>query len=293
MSEASSAVIDILQGRVRDLGDGEMVRRVLPTGHRLMVGPFIFFDHMGPWNMAPGRGVVVRPHPHINLSTVTFLFEGQIDHRDSLGTFQTIKPGDVNWMTAGSGIAHSERSPQAERQSGPHVHGIQSWVALPQADEECAPAFTHYPAATLPRLERDGVKLCLIVGEAYGLRSPVAAHSPTFYVDAQLVAGARLAVPTHYSERALYVVDGSVSAAGQRFGEGMMPVFAAGAEVEIVAEADTHLMLLGGEPLGTRKIWWNFVSSRAERIEQAKDDWKSRRFAQVPGETEFIPLPEK
>lgn len=289
----SDAVIDILQGRTRDLGGGEIVRRVLPIAHRLMVGPFIFFDHMGPWNLAPGRGVDVRPHPHIGLSTVTYLFEGRIDHRDSLGSVQTIVPGDVNWMTAGRGIAHSERSPADERAAGPHVHGIQSWVALPEADEECEPAFTHYPGATLPRSSGDGVRLCVIAGEAYGLRSPVATHSPTFYVEAHLAAGARLALPTQYSERALYVVDGSVSCAGQPFTEGMLPVFAAGAEVEVVAERDTHLMLLGGEPLGARTVWWNFVSSRPERIEQAKTDWLAQRFAAVPGETEFIPLPER
>jgi redox-sensitive bicupin YhaK (pirin superfamily) len=288
----SEAVIDILQGRVRDLGGGEMVRRVLPIGHRPMVGPFIFFDHMGPWNLAPGRGVDVRPHPHIGLSTVTYLFEGQIDHRDSLGTLQTIKPGDVNWMTAGRGIAHSERSPADERSRGPQVHGIQSWVALPVDDEECAPAFVHYAGATLPRIERDGVRLCVIAGEAFGLRSPVVTHSPTFYVDVHLRAGARLTLPSQYSERALYVVDGSVSLGAQTFAESALPVFAAGAVIEIVADVDAHIMLLGGEPLGPRKIWWNFVSSRAERIEQAKADWKAQRFAAVPGETEFIPLPE-
>ncbi|WP_051361995.1 pirin family protein [Solimonas soli] len=288
----SDVVIDILQGRVRDLGGGEMVRRVLPIGHRLMVGPWVFFDHMGPWNMTPGRGVDVRPHPHIGLSTVTYLFEGRIDHRDSLGSVQTIVPGDVNWMTAGRGIVHSERSPPDERAKGVRVHGIQSWIALPADEEECAPAFTHYAADRLPRAARDGARICVIAGEAYGLRSPVVTHSPTFYVEAKLAAGARLKMPAGYGERALYVVDGSVALGAQRFAEGTMPVFAAGAEIEVLAESEAHLMLLGGEPLGARTVWWNFVSSRPERIEQAKADWKAQRFKKVPGESEFIPLPE-
>jgi len=291
-ADMSEIIIDVLEGRVRDLGGGEMVRRVLPIGHRLMVGPWVFFDHMGPWSMAPGRGIDVRPHPHIGLSTVTYLFEGRIDHRDSLGSVQTIVPGDVNWMTAGRGIVHSERSPADERAKGVRVNGIQSWIALPAEDEECEPAFTHYAAEQLPRVERDGVQLCVIAGEAYGLRSPVVTHSSTFYVEAKLKAGARLTMPDGYSERALYVVDGSVSIGERQFGEGTMPVFAADAAVDVVASRDTHLMLLGGEPLGRRQVWWNFVSSRPERIEQAKADWKAGRFDAVPGETEFIPLPE-
>ena len=288
----SDPIIDVLQGRVRDLGDGDTVRRVLPIGHRKMVGPFVFFDHMGPWNFAPGRGTDVRPHPHIGLATVTYLFDGAIDHRDSLGSVQTIRPGDLNWMTAGRGIVHSERSPADAREHGARMHGIQSWVALPGDAEECDPAFVHYPASALPGRDADGVRLRVIAGEAYGLRSPVECASPTFYVEAHLSAGATLAMPDGYRERALYVVDGAVEIAGRAFGESAMPVFAEGADVNVRATCDTHLMLLGGEPLGERQIWWNFVSSRAERIEQAKADWKAQRFEKVPGETEFIPLPE-
>jgi redox-sensitive bicupin YhaK (pirin superfamily) len=289
---ASDPIIDVLQGRVRDLGDGDTVRRVLPIGHRKMVGPFVFFDHMGPWNFAPGRGTDVRPHPHIGLATVTYLFDGAIDHRDSLGSVQTIRPGDLNWMTAGRGIVHSERSPADAREHGARVHGIQSWVALPDDAEECDPAFVHYPASALPGRDADGVRLRVIAGEAYGLRSPVECASPTFYVEAHLRAGATLALPDGYRERALYVVDGAVEIAGRMFGESAMPVFAEGADVSVHATRDTHLMLLGGEPLSERQIWWNFVSSRAARIDQAKADWKAQRFDKVPGETEFIPLPE-
>lgn len=293
MSTSAEIVVDVLQGRVRDLGDGDTVRRVLPIGHRLMVGPFIFFDHMGPWRFVPGRGTDVRPHPHIGLATVTYLFDGAIDHRDSLGSVQTIRPGDLNWMTAGRGIVHSERSPPDDRARGTLVHGIQSWVALPDAAEECAPRFEHYAAAELPAREAEGLALRLIAGEAWGLRSPVRCASPTFYAEARLAAGRALRLPDHYGERALYVVDGAVAIGGHAYGEGAMPVFAPGAAVEARATADAHLMLLGGEPVGPRHIWWNFVSSRAERIEQAKADWAAQRFAKVPGETEFIPLPER
>ncbi|NGY05670.1 pirin family protein [Solimonas terrae] len=289
----SDSIIDVLEGRVRDLGDGDTVRRVLPIGHRLMVGPFIFFDHMGPWNFAPGRGTDVRPHPHIGLATVTYLFEGAIDHRDSLGSVQTIVPGDLNWMTAGRGIVHSERSPAAAREHGARLHGIQSWVALPDDAEECDPAFVHYPASALPGRDADGVRLRVIAGAACGLQSPVHCASPTFYVEAHLRSGATLSLPDDYRERALYVVSGGIEIAGRRFAESAMPVFAEGAAVSVRAVADTHLMLLGGEPLGARHIWWNFVSGRPERIEQARADWAAQRFAQVPGETEFIPLPER
>ncbi|NKF20811.1 pirin family protein [Solimonas marina] len=288
----SDSIIDVLQGRVRDLGDGDTVRRVLPIGHRLMVGPFIFFDHMGPWNFTPGRGTDVRPHPHIGLATVTYLFDGAIDHRDSLGSVQTIRPGDLNWMTAGRGIAHSERSPADDRAHGARVHGIQAWVALPTDAEECEPRFEHYPGSALPQRDADGARIRVIAGSAYGLESPARVASPTFYVEAKLDAGARLSMPGGHPERALYVVSGAVDIDGRRFGEGDMPIFAADADVTLHATSDAHLMLLGGAPLGTRKIWWNFVSSRAERIEQAKADWKAGRFDKVPCETEFIPLPE-
>ncbi len=292
-STGDTCVIDVLHGRPHDLGDGDTVRRALPIGHRPMVGPFIFFDHMGPWRFAPGRGVDVRPHPHIGLATATYLFDGAIDHRDSIGSVQTIVPGDLNWMTAGSGIVHSERSPASAHAGGALVHGIQAWVALPADAEECAPAFSHYAATVLPVHEASGIWLRLLAGSAYGLRSPVTLASPTFYAEARLRAAARLQLPEHYSERALYVVHGSVRIGAHEFGEGQMPVFAAGAPITLQAQDQTRLMLLGGEPVGTRTIWWNFVSSRAERIEQAKADWAAQRFAAVPGETEFIPLPQR
>lgn len=287
----SEVIIDVLQGRVRDLGDGDTVRRVLPIGHRQMVGPFIFFDHMGPWNFAPGRGTDVRPHPHIGLATVTYLFDGAIDHRDSLGSVQAITPGDLNWMTAGRGIVHSERSPSEARTTGARVHGIQAWVALPLEAEQGEPRFEHYPASKLPYRDQAGVQLRVIAGSAYGMTSPANCASPTFYVEAKLRAGTTLELPQDYSERALYVVAGRIAIADRTFKESDLPVFAADARVTLRAEQDAHLMLLGGEPVGARKIWWNFVASSDALLEQAKADWLAQRFDKVPGETEFIPLP--
>jgi redox-sensitive bicupin YhaK (pirin superfamily) len=288
----ASAIIDRIEGRARDLG-GFSVRRILPVGHRKTVGPFIFFDHMGPVALPPGAGMDVRPHPHIGLATVTYLFEGSLMHRDSLGSVQLIEPGAVNWMTAGRGIAHSERSSAQERARGVRLHGIQSWVALPRELEETEPAFAHHPASSLPQLQRNGATLRIIAGAAYGAMAPVKVSSPTLYVDAQLQAGAQLQLPAEHEQRAVYPVDAAVIVAGERGEPGSLVVLAPGAPVTLDAPAAARVMLLGGAPLdGERFIWWNFVSSSQERIEQAKADWRAQRFAGVAGETEFIPLPE-
>jgi redox-sensitive bicupin YhaK (pirin superfamily) len=258
-----------------------------------MVGPFIFFDHIGPNEMPPGYGIDVRPHPHIALATVTYLFAGEMDHRDSLGSHQTIKPGDVNWMLAGRGIVHSERTgPEARRSGGP-LHGIQSWVALPTAEEESAPRFDHHPAATIPHLTRPGAALQIVAGTAYGARSPVGVCSPTLYVAATLEAGATLPLPDEHPERAIYVVEGEVSVGGRQLAPGTMVVFHAG-PAEVRALVPSRFVLIGGAPVdGERHIWWNFVASSPERIERAKTDWKEGRFGIVPGdEHELIPLPE-
>jgi redox-sensitive bicupin YhaK (pirin superfamily) len=279
--------------RTRDLGDGFEVRRALPDIRKRAVGPFVFFDQMGPVTLAPGHGLDVRPHPHIGLATVTYLFEGEILHRDSLGTVQPIRPGDVNWMTAGRGIVHSERTPPALRAAGPRVHGIQTWVGLPAADEEMAPSFVHVPGRDLPVLDERGVRLRVILGEWEGESSPVPLRSATFYVDAKLDAGARVVLPGEYAERAAYVVEGTVTHDGKPFAAGQLLVFAALAEAEIAAQGHARVVLFGGESLGERFMWWNFVSSRKDRIAQAADDWKAGRFAAVPDETDFIPLPDK
>jgi redox-sensitive bicupin YhaK (pirin superfamily) len=288
------AVTRVLEGRPRDLG-GFSVRRVLPAGGQQTVGPFIFFDHMGPAIFAPGEGVDVRPHPHIGLATVTYLFEGEFMHRDSLGSAQLIRPGDVNWMVAGRGIAHSERTPPELRRApaGAPIHGIQTWIALPTAHEETSPSFSHHPAADLPEITGNGAQLRLIAGEAYGARAPAAVFSPMFYVEAILEAGATIELPDHYQDRAAYVVEGCVEVAGQHYAVGQMTVFAAAVPVMLRASGPTRVMLLGGAPLdGPRHIWWNFVSSSRERLERAKLDWRDDRFAAVPGDPERIPLPE-
>jgi redox-sensitive bicupin YhaK (pirin superfamily) len=282
----------IVSGRERDLG-GFSVRRVLPAGGLQMVGPFIFFDHLGPADLPPGDGINVRPHPHIALATVTYLFSGALLHRDSLGSLQEIRPGDVNWMTAGRGIVHSERTPAHERAHGMHIHGIQSWVALPDSHEEDAPAFTHHPARSLPRIERDGSELTIIAGEAFGHRSPVATVWPTLYVDLVMPAGSVVRIPPDHTDRAVYVAAGDAMLDDTRITLAQMAVLTTGSTVTLRAETDSRIMLLGGERFPTsRYIWWNFVSSSQGRIEQAKRDWREQRFAPVPGETEFIPLPE-
>ncbi|MFC4167692.1 pirin family protein [Teichococcus aestuarii] len=285
----------VLLPRAHDVGGFE-VRRALPARGRQMVGPFIFFDQMGPGEFLSGRGLDVRPHPHIGLSTVTYLFEGAIQHKDSLGSDQPILPGDVNWMTAGRGIAHSERTAPALRTGGSRLFGIQSWVALPKAQEERAPDFAHHPASALPVLREPGLHLRLIAGEGWGARSPAGGQDGLFYADAVLSAGAALPLPDHHEERAAYVLEGSASVAGEAFDPGRMLVFRAGDRLALRAgPRGARLLLLGGAAMdGPRYLFWNFVSSSRERIEQAKADWKSGRFAKVPGdEQEFIPLPEE
>jgi len=282
----------VIDQRRRDLGGFE-VGRVLPYGPHKMVGPFIFFDHIGPANFAPGleKSADVRPHPHIGLSTVTYLFEGEITHRDSVGSHEDIHPGEVNWMTAGSGITHSERFEKIREVGGP-LHGIQSWVALPGRDEETAPAFAHYGHVELPTVDEGGVWGRLIAGEAFGVRSPVTTHSPLFYAHCALQDRARVEMPQGYSERAAYVASGSVEADGRRFSAGQMLVFDKGGNATLTSVGPAIVMLLGGEPVGERFIEWNFVSSSQERLEQAKADWRAGRM-KLPymDDKEFIPLP--
>jgi redox-sensitive bicupin YhaK (pirin superfamily) len=282
----------VIDQRRRDLGGFE-VGRVLPYGPHKMVGPFIFFDHIGPANFAPGleKSADVRPHPHIGLSTVTYLFEGEITHRDSVGSHEDIHPGEVNWMTAGSGITHSERFEKIREVGGP-LHGIQSWVALPGRDEETSAAFAHYGHVELPTVDEGGVWARLIAGEAFGVRSPVTTHSPLFYAHCTLQDRARVELPQGYSERAAYVASGSVEADGRRFSAGQMLVFDKGGNATLTSVGPAIVMLLGGEPVGERFIEWNFVSSSQERIEQAKADWRAGRM-KLPymDDKEFIPLP--
>lgn len=286
-----SAIETIIRPRERDLG-GFSVRRVLPAGPRQMVGPFIFFDALGPATFAPGTGVDVRPHPHIGLATVTWLFEGELLHRDSLGCTQLIRPGEVNWMTAGSGIAHSERTPLEIRSRPFRLHAIQSWVALPQSAEETAPEFQHYAASELPELKANGVYLRVIAGTLLGLTSPVRTYSALGYGVLELAANARCVLPPEHEERAVYVVDGDLTADGEAVPAGTLATLRAGESVVLHASSASRCMVLGGEPAdGPRHLWWNFVSSSPERLERARQDWKLGRFATVPGETEFIPLP--
>ncbi|AUX44673.1 pirin [Sorangium cellulosum] len=289
----AGAIELVIDARARDLG-GFAVRRVLPSSRRRLVGPFVFFDHMGPASFAAGEGISVRPHPHIGLATLTYLFEGEILHRDSLGTAQRIRPGDVNWMVAGGGIVHSERGDPARMAEETRLHGVQCWIALPVAHEEDAPRFEHHPAATIPVVTRPGASLRVIAGEAYGARSPVGVLSPTLYVHAELDPGAALPLPDGHTSCAAYVIEGSIGCDGQRFVEGTMLVFRAGAPAVLHASSRSHVMLLGGAPLdGERHVVWNFVSSSRERIERAKQDWKEGRFPKVPGdEIEFIPFPD-
>jgi len=290
---STPAIATIVDARPRDLGGFE-VRRLLPAAARRLVGPFIFFDHMGPARFPPGKGMDVRPHPHIGLATVTYLFEGEILHRDSLGSHQAIRPGDINWMTAGRGIVHSERTAPALRESGTSVNGLQLWLALPVAHEETAPEFHHHPADTLPVLEHEGARIRVLAGAAYGEESPVHAFSPLFYLDVVMPAGCTLPLPGDHEERAAYVVEGALACGAERAAPGRLFVFTPGVEVVLRAESEARVVLVGGAPLaGDRHIWWNFVSSATERIEQAKRDWKEGRFPTVPGdEEEFIPLPE-
>ena len=281
----------------RDLGDGFSVRRALPSAHRRMVGPFIFFDQMGPVAFKGGEGLDVRPHPHIGLATVTYLLDGEIMHRDSVGSVQAIRPGEVNWMTAGSGIVHSERTRPELRASGSSLYGLQTWVALPRAHEETAPSFSHHKADAIPSTEAEGVTLTLIAGSSDGLRSPVPTFSDMVYADIRLAANARYRATAEHVERAFYVIEGTVGVEGQTgtFAPHELAVLKPDAEIVLYAEGGpARLMLVGGEPFPEgRKIFWNFVSSDAERIEQAKRDWREQRFAPVPDEHDFIPLPEE
>lgn len=283
----------VIAQRRKDLGGFE-VGRVLPYAPRRMVGPFIFFDHMGPAQFAPGipKTVDVRPHPHIGLSTVTYLFEGEIMHRDSVGSEQPIRPGELNWMTSGSGITHSERFERARAEGGP-LHGIQAWVALPEKDEETDPAFDHYGASALPTFEDNGARGRLIAGKSAGLVAPVRTHSPLFYVHWVLQPGAAASIPAAHPERALYVAEGEIEVLGQRFTAGQMIVLAQGDAVTFRAETPATIMALGGEPVGPRFIEWNFVHSSKERIEQAKADWRAGRM-KLPDldHEEWIPLPD-
>ena len=288
------AISQVIVPRTVDLGDFA-VRRALPSVRTRMVGPFIFFDHFGPAEFRAGNGLDVRPHPHIGLATVTYLFDGEIMHRDSLGTAAPIKPGEVNWMTAGRGIVHSERTGPELRSSGSPIHGLQMWVALPAAKEEIEPAFAHHETDEFPMLTDGGVFVRVVVGSLYGKTSPVPTIHETMFANVALRAGATLPLDADHEERALYIVDGSIDISGDTFAAGQLLVFKPGDRVTIKAAGDAHVVILGGAPMdGPRHIWWNFVSSRKERIEQAKSEWKAGHFGKVPGdEIEFIPLPEK
>jgi len=276
----------------RDLGDGFTVRRALPQPQRRMVGPFIFFDQMGPVEMRDGQGLDVRPHPHIGLATVTYLFDGEIIHRDSLGSVQPISPGELNWMHAGAGITHSERSPDAARHGGSGLFGLQLWVALPASQEESAPSFQHHDADAIPSGEMDGVTVRQIVGRMDGLAAPVKTLSEMIYAEIAMPPGTRYRVSSEQVERAFYLIAGAVTVDGQPFGPSELVILKPHAEIVLASETGARLVLVGGEPFPEQRfIYWNFVSSRAERIEQAKQDWREQKFAGVPGEQEFIPLP--
>jgi redox-sensitive bicupin YhaK (pirin superfamily) len=285
----------IIVPRVRDLGDGFMVRRALPHSQRQMIGPFIFFDQMGPVQLVPGRGMDVRPHPHIGLATVTYLFDGRVTHRDSEGNDMEITPGAMNLMTAGRGISHSERTPASVRSTGGGMFGIQSWIALPQDREEMVPLFEHFDAALLPEVKDNGVRARVIAGSAFGRNSPVGMVSEWFYVEVQLDVDASAPLDANHEERAIYVTEGEVEIAGDKFEAPQLLVFRPGDRITVKAIRPSRLMFLGGSALeGPRYLWWNFVSSRKERIEQAKEEWKSGKFALIPGDDkEFIPLPDK
>ncbi len=287
-----SPIALLIESKSKDLGEFS-VRRTLPAPDRQRVGPFIFFDHMGPVDFPAGSGVAVRPHPHIGLATLTYLFEGTILHRDSLGCVQPIEPGAVNWMTAGRGIVHSERTPPDLLASGSRLHGLQIWLALPTEKEEIEPSFSHYPADTVPVVETDGARVQVVAGSAFGVTSPVVTTSDTFYLSATLAAGASLDVPVDVEERAVYVVAGKIRIDERVLGVGTMAILEQGVPARITATEPAIAVVLGGAKLpGKRFLYWNLVSSSRDRIEQAKDDWKNGRFAKVPGDDEFIPLPD-
>lgn len=280
-----------LEPAEKDLG-GFTVRRFLPSKVLPSVGPFIFFDHLGPAVFAPGEGIDVRPHPHIGLATITYVFAGEILHRDSLGHVQPIRPNEINWMTAGRGIVHSERTGPELRQQGHTLEALQLWVALPEDQQECEPFFLHYDATDLPQVVMEKVVVRVMIGEAFGVRSAVKTHSPTFYAEVQLEQGGILALPDDLEERAIYIVSGQVKTAESHIKQHRMVLFDQTAGVELEALEPTRLVIIGGTPLGKRTVWWNLVSSRKDLLEKAKQDWTQKRFPKVPGETEFIPLPE-
>jgi redox-sensitive bicupin YhaK (pirin superfamily) len=280
----------ILEPVEKDLG-GFSVRRLLPSIEVKSVGPFVFFDHLGPVRFAPGQGVDVRPHPHIGLATITYLFEGEILHRDSLGSVQPIKPQAINWMTAGRGIVHSERTPPKVREQGHTLHALQLWVALPVKDEQTDPAFRHYDAGGLPEVHDQHCAVRVMIGEAFGIRSPVMTFSETLYIEVNLKAGVSVTLPDHVEERAAYLVSGALTLAKEELPLHSMVIFDRTEGIELTAREDARLVIIGGTPLGKRTVWWNLVASRTELIEQAKLDWQARRFPRVPGETEYIPLP--
>jgi redox-sensitive bicupin YhaK (pirin superfamily) len=284
-----------LEGKTHYLGDGFFVTRLLPDIARRSVGPFLFFDYFGPVAFAPGKGVDVRPHPHIGLATITYLFEGSQMHRDTLGSVQEILPGDVNWMTAGLGIAHSERTGPEARTAGHRLHGIQTWVGLPTADEETGAHFQHFKAAQLPEMEQQDVKLRLMAGSAFGLAAPVKVFSPMFYADARFDTGGAFTFPDEHEERAIFITEGRIQINAETHNAGKMLVLDKDEVISMFAEAPARAILFGGAPLdGPRHIWWNFVSSSRERIERAKQEWKDGKFGLIPGDDqEFIPLPEE
>jgi redox-sensitive bicupin YhaK (pirin superfamily) len=288
---ASPLLEQTIESRVRSLGELD-VRRVLPAATRRMVGPFVFLDHMGPAEFPPGRGIAVRPHPHIGLATITYLFEGEIMHRDSLGYRQPIQAGAVNLMTAGRGIVHSERASDTATTPS-RLHGVQSWIALPVELEEIEPTFLHYPASSLPERSIDGCTVRVIMGTAYGEQSPVLTYSSTLYFAATLPVGGRLTVLDEARERAVYVVAGRIAVGGEACQEGTMAVLSPGSSVPLHAQTDAQVIVVGGGPIGPRHIWWNFVSSSEARIERAKRDWAALRMGSVPGDDEFIPLPDR
>jgi hypothetical protein len=293
-ARACAAIEQVIVPRARDIGGFE-VRRALPSAGRKMVGPFVFFDQMGPSEFLLGEGLDVRPHPHIGLATVTYLFDGSILHRDSLGIVQEIRPGALNLMSAGTGVVHSERtSPEARKATNRRLFGIQAWAALPASHEETPPGFVHHAEAELPRITGEGKRVRIIMGEGYGAASPASFPHPAFYAEAILAPGALLPLDADYDERAVYTVSGEIDIAGDTFGPGQLLIFRPGDRISILGLTNARLMIFGGEPMdGPRHIWWNFVSSRKERIDQAKADWAAGRFGTVPGETEFIPLPER
>lgn len=295
-----NSVATLLRGKAADLGGGLTVLRAVPQAALRSIGPFVFVDHFGPTDFAVGAGMDVRPHPHIGLATITWLFDGEIIHRDSLGSLQPIAPGDVNWMVAGRGIVHSERTAPGKRALPGRLHGMQTWIALPAEHEDDAPLFEHHPGRTLPLVERAGVSLRIIAGHGFGARSPVGVYSPMLYGALELAAGARFVFTAEHQERALYVASGAVDIDGQTAGRGTLAQLAPGIDVTLTAEPAALVMLLGGAPLGPRFLWWNFVASTRERIDAARAEWSSYadpaargRFGSVPGEHEFIPLPAR